>query len=74
MTYLNQSQQSHLRLINKTSQTTDSLAGKCGTYEFLTIHAELLGLEQAGYIERSKESGWRWSLTAQGKELLAEAR
>ena len=60
----------YLKLIQKYRLTTEDIAGNCALADYYTLRYELAKLEGEGLIERSKESGWRWSLTAKGKEVL----
>lgn len=75
MTYLKQVQKNLLTRIHAASLTTEDIAGKCENADYYILRCELAKLEDAGLIARSKESGWRWSLTTAGKDaLVAEAR
>lgn len=60
----------YLQLIHQNPQTTEDLAGRCGLAEYFALRSTLSQLESDGLIERSRESGWRWSLTDAGRAKL----
>ena len=60
-----------LRMVRDNHCTTLMLCpADCSTDEYRTISRCLTSMEKRGWITRSLQSGWRWSLTDNGQKVL----